>query len=271
MGEYVEIIDPTALDFADMTDIRLLRDHISNLLLARNTSDTLKIQKDQTGLFFRATMPDTALGNDTSTLVQRRDLSQCSWGFWLSDKDSVWTYNKTSGQPTRRVMRVEKVFDISLTTYAANPMTKAWISEARSEARDFVPDIEPYQNVLDHIENSKNMVHTENRAKSKTESSNAPFYECASNQVQNAQRAAVLAKAREIRAAHSKTEKPATGDWRADLAARQKQLAEMQERHEREYAESLKRSADTPEAFAETKRRLDYSLHLEAKYSAPVV
>lgn len=113
------------------------------------------------------------------------------------------------------------------------------------------------------------MKQTQTRAKGK-ESSQSPHYECASHQINNEARQKVIRKAQAI-AQSTKTEKPATGDWRADLAVKQKQLAEMQERHEREYAESLKRSEDTPEALAETQRRLDYSLGLAAKYAAPVI
>jgi len=113
------------------------------------------------------------------------------------------------------------------------------------------------------------MKQTQTRAKGK-ESSQSPHYECASHQINNEARQKVIRKAQAI-AQSTKEAKPENEDWRADIAKKQKQLVEMQARHEREYAESLKRSAETPEALAETKRRLDYSLHLEAKYSAPVV
>ena len=251
MGSYTESIAPQALSFTDMTDVRLLRDHISNLLLARNASSTLKLMVDKTGLFFRATLPDSALGNETADLLERRDLSQCSFGFMLEDSGSVWT-NGPNGVPRRTIVAINKVLDVSLVTYPASPMTKAWISDVRSEGRNSVPEIESYDTILHHIEKSQNMeLKSANyRAGSKTESSNAPFYECASHQVNNEARALVLKKAREI--ATGKKDDPAPEkDWRADLAQKQAYIAELKARHDKEYQEAGERHTKDHEAALE--------------------
>ena len=242
MSGYMETIHKDALKAADLSDIKLLRDHNQSLLLGRNVSGTLKIMIDQTGLFFRATVPDSSLGNETADLVERRDLSQCSWGFTSDEnKDSHWTQGP-SGVPRREIMHVHKVYDISLVTFPANPMTKAWTSTAtvRSDDPAYVPDIEPYKNVLDHIENSRSTtMQPEFRSKGKT-GANVPFYECNTLQIQNEARHSVMAKAREI--ATGKKEDPAPEkDGRVSLAEKQAKVAELQARHEKEYQEMLER------------------------------
>ncbi len=248
----METIHPDALKNADLTDIKFLRDHNQSLLLGRNVSGTLKIMIDQTGLFFRATVPDSSLGNETADLVERRDLSQCSWGFTSDEnKDSVWTQGP-SGVPRREIMHVHKVYDLSLVTFPANPMTKAWTSAAtvRSDDQAYVPDIESYKNVLDHIEHSRSTtMQTEIRSKGKL-GANVPFYECNTLQIQNEARHSVMVKAREI--ATGKKDDPAPEkDGRAELAARQAKVAYLQEKHAKEYQEAGERYTKQHEEFLE--------------------
>jgi HK97 family phage prohead protease len=250
MGGYMETIHPDALKNADLTDIKVLRDHNQSLLLGRNASGTLKTMIDQTGLFFRVTVPDSSLGNETADLVARRDLSQCSWGFTSDEnEDSTWTQGP-SGVPRRTIMHVHKVYDISLVTFPANPMTKAWTSEARSEDPAHVPDIEPYQSVLNHIENSRSTtMQPEFRSKAKT-GANIPFYECNTLQIQNEARHSVMAKAREI-ATGKKDDPTPEKDGRAELAARQAKVAFLQEKHAKEYHEAGERYTKEHEAALE--------------------
>lgn len=270
MGGYMESIHPDALKNADLTDIKFLRDHNQSLLLGRNASGTLKTMIDQTGLFFRVTVPDSSLGNETADLVTRRDLSQCSWGFTSDEnKDSTWTQGP-SGVPRRTIMHVHKVYDISLVTFPANPMTKAWTSEARSEDPAHVPDIEPYQNVLDHIENSRTM---QIRSKAKT-GANVPFYECNTLQIQNEARHSVMAKAREI-ATGKKDDPEKEKDGRAELAARQAKVAELMARHEKDYqafqdreeAKKVPVSAERMAYIREKNRLLADRVHREGRPS----
>ena len=240
MSGYIERIDSQALSTADLSDVRLLRDHNASLLLARNTTTTLRLQIDGTGLYFRATLPDTALGEETAELIARGDLSQMSWGFTLEETADVWT-KSPAGVPIRTIKKVLKVYDVSPVTYPANPATKVWASRAEAQNGE-TPEIEQYSEVLNYIQqqNSDSTMKHEVRSKGK-ESSFSPFYECASHQVNNEARAKVLRKAKEV--AGIKEPEPENGDWKSDLEAKQKYIAELQARNEREYAEFLKREA----------------------------
>jgi len=139
-GEYIEVISPKAFTRTKFDEVAFLRDHNPSLLLARNTAGTLKIQIDQRGLFFQASLTNGALADETFALVERGDLFQCSWGFRISEAGSVWTTR--NGVPVRTIVDVVQVFDVSLVTYPANPETKAW---TRSDILTFDlsgPDVE---------------------------------------------------------------------------------------------------------------------------------
>ncbi|MRB24805.1 HK97 family phage prohead protease, partial [Bacillus thuringiensis] len=84
----------------DFSDVRAFYDHQTGNLLGRTKSDTLSLTIDDTGLKFRLLLPNTQLGRDVYELVQRGDLSQCSFGFYVEDErwaeiDGVYHRNVT--------------------------------------------------------------------------------------------------------------------------------------------------------------------------------
>lgn len=119
MGNHWEQIAPGCFDKSDMSEIRLLRDHNPSLLLARIGTATMTVKTDSKGLFFRSTMPNTELGQETAKLLQSGVLTQLSWG-WSGTVDRWSTYQ---GRQLRIITAVRTVWDISLVTYPANPAT----------------------------------------------------------------------------------------------------------------------------------------------------
>lgn len=81
--EFVEQFAPGAFtdSLASGTDCRALYEHDYTQLLGRTTSGTLVLTEDNTGLRFELTPPDTQLGRDVLTLVERGDISGMSFGF----------------------------------------------------------------------------------------------------------------------------------------------------------------------------------------------
>ncbi|MDE9590664.1 HK97 family phage prohead protease, partial [Xenorhabdus bovienii] len=71
--EFVEQFTPNAFtnSLTNNTDVRALYEHDHMNLLGRTTSGTLKLTEDATGLRFELTPPDTQLGRDVLTLVER--------------------------------------------------------------------------------------------------------------------------------------------------------------------------------------------------------
>jgi len=68
-------------------DVLALFNHNHDALLGRTKVRTLRLSEDNPGLLAEIDAPDTTLGRDLVTLVQRGDLSGWSFGFVVLDED----------------------------------------------------------------------------------------------------------------------------------------------------------------------------------------
>lgn len=136
MGYFDEIIDSGALDQADLTDVRYLVNHNTQMIpLARsrrnNGNSTMKITPDAQGLNIDFVKLDTENNSDARALysaVKRGDISGMSFMFFV-DGDS-WE-NLESDHPTRHITRISSVLEVSAVTFPAYESTEIY---ARSEA-----------------------------------------------------------------------------------------------------------------------------------------
>ena len=126
-GSFWEDIAPDALKKADLSNVKLLRDHEAGTIVASVTAGTLKVSIDKIGIYFAATLPDTNQGRDIAVLVEKRIITQCSWGFQTKNGDGSQWLSTPNGTPVRRIVDVAKVFDISLCTFPANENTSVSI------------------------------------------------------------------------------------------------------------------------------------------------
>lgn len=115
LGGFIETVNRDAFDGVDLSDVRMFLQHDSSKLLARSASGTLELNIDDVGLHFRATLPNTTLGNDALEMIKRGDLNQCSFGFTVLE-DS-WT--KGEGIMYRSIDKVGQLFEISLVAIPA--------------------------------------------------------------------------------------------------------------------------------------------------------
>ena len=99
-------------------DVRLLVNHNPDLLLARTSSGTLKLDEDQTGLRVSADIADTQAGRDLRVLVDRGDMSQMSFAFRVLDDE--WDVTEDD-ELIRTILKVRELFDVSPVTYPAYP------------------------------------------------------------------------------------------------------------------------------------------------------
>jgi len=83
-----EIILPGAFDDVLNDDVRALFNHDSSMILARskNGEGTLQIGVDETGLYYEFEPPDTQVGRDLMTSIQRGDVDQSSFGFMIAPR-----------------------------------------------------------------------------------------------------------------------------------------------------------------------------------------
>lgn len=104
-------------------DIRALFNHNPDYVLGRNKAETLVLEQDSKGLFFRASAPDTTYANDLIESIKRNDVSQCSFGFrtikdnWFTEKVTL-EGGKQAERDARELLEV-KLYDVSPVTYSA--------------------------------------------------------------------------------------------------------------------------------------------------------
>lgn len=132
--EWVEIIDRGAFASTDMSDVVMVVDHSHNagdvLARSRNGEGTLDISVDDVGVKFRFAVPDTSVGRDIAQLIERGDISECSFAFWV--KADEWRYGVGFGDKTmdeRRILAVDKLADLSIVMRGAYPTTSVGIDE----------------------------------------------------------------------------------------------------------------------------------------------
>ena len=143
LGWFREIIDQGALDEADLTDVRFLVNHNTDMIpLARsrrnNGNSTMKMSVDLMGLNLDYVKLDTENNMDARALysaVERGDLTGMSFMFTIEDEE--WQ-DLESESPLRRIKRIGKVYEVSAVTFPAyeateiNARDKAALDSARA-------------------------------------------------------------------------------------------------------------------------------------------
>jgi HK97 family phage prohead protease len=117
LGGFVERILPGAFkhSLTKPDNIRALLEHDPQRLLGRVGSRTLSLREDTKGLYFELTLPGTSYASDLSALVERGDISGCSFGFHVPTGGDHW--DTIAGQLTRDLIAV----DLQEITITGNP------------------------------------------------------------------------------------------------------------------------------------------------------
>ncbi|GGL55869.1 HK97 family phage prohead protease [Sporolactobacillus putidus] len=117
---FIETVDPKALDGVDMSKVFCLYNHDFSNVLARTDTKTLTLKVDDKGLAFTCAIPNTSLGADVFENIQNGNVQGCSFGFTVAD-DQFDTDDQ--GNTTRRILKLDELFEISLTCIPAYPET----------------------------------------------------------------------------------------------------------------------------------------------------
>jgi HK97 family phage prohead protease len=129
----VEIVKPGTFTRAlkEKQDVRCLFNHDANFLLGRTEAGTLRLKEDDKGLQFANDLPDTQVGRDVRTSIDRGDLDGCSFAFNVTKQ--TWREESADGKTvsTREIEEVD-LFDVGPVTYPAYDGTSV---AARSEMR----------------------------------------------------------------------------------------------------------------------------------------
>lgn len=108
-------------------DVRALFNHDPNLILGRTKAGTLALNEDLKGLKVRILPPDTTLGKDLVKSIERGDISQMSFGFYIDAEEISYSDN---GNPHFTIVRAS-LFDVSPVTFPAYEETEVEVSSMR--------------------------------------------------------------------------------------------------------------------------------------------
>lgn len=97
-------------------DVKALFNHNPSLVLGSTRSKTLRLEVDDVGLRFEVDLPNTTYAADVRELVEREDISGCSFGF-LPGADQ-WSRAPDGGQ-LRTHTSIRDLVDVSLVSYPA--------------------------------------------------------------------------------------------------------------------------------------------------------
>ena len=127
-GWFEEEIVRGALDQTDLTDVRFLVNHNTDMIpLARsrrnNGNSTMQMRVDQDGLFLEKVELDVENNTDAKALysaVERKDLDGMSFMFSIEAEE--WDYTNPD-YPKRRITKIGSVVEVSAVTWPAYAST----------------------------------------------------------------------------------------------------------------------------------------------------
>ena len=123
MGFFDEIIEPGALDFANLKDVRFLVNHdVSRIPLARsrnnNANSTMQLMPDRLGMAIRVNLDveNNSEARNLYSAIKRGDITGMSFMFSIDSEE--WS-DMESEHPTRHIKRISDVVEVSAVTFPA--------------------------------------------------------------------------------------------------------------------------------------------------------
>ncbi|MEY9979030.1 phage major capsid protein [Lysinibacillus sp. RC79] len=116
LGGFVEVITPEALKEVDLSNVIMLHGHDYGKPLASVKAGTLKLEVDEIGLHFEATLQDTTYASDIYKNIEAGIVDSMSFGFEIGI-DSF--DKKEDGIVTRSIEKMNALHEISIVTIPA--------------------------------------------------------------------------------------------------------------------------------------------------------
>ena len=112
-GEVRETILPTALEGTDLSNVYLITGHnIEPDKVLGRSNVNMRLEVDETGLFFEAELPNTQHARDIYNLIESGLVDGMSFGFYCSDQVNPETL-------TRTITHIDELFEITITPFPA--------------------------------------------------------------------------------------------------------------------------------------------------------
>ena len=129
-GEVRETILPTALEGTDLTNVYLITGHNiePDKVLGRNGIN-MRMEVDETGLFFECELPNTQHARDIYNLIESGLVDGMSFGFRCSDEVNEATM-------TRTITHIDELFEITITPFPAYKEASVIVQKQRQATED---------------------------------------------------------------------------------------------------------------------------------------
>ena len=137
LGWFDEVIEPNALDNADLSDVRLCLNHDTSYVYARSRKtsahNTMRFEIQPDGMHIEAGLAigQSARHADAYTAVERGDITGMSFMFAIDDEE--WEGLDTD-HPLRRIKKISYVAEVSLCAFPAYEATNVEIDARCKEA-----------------------------------------------------------------------------------------------------------------------------------------
>ena len=130
LGGFYEYIAKGAFtdELIEKSDVRALINHDPNLILARSTSGTLKLEADEKGLRYELSIPETSYAQDLSINLKNGNISQSSFAFTVASDE--WS-SDDEGNDIRTITAIDRLYDISAVTYPAYNDSESYVVAQR--------------------------------------------------------------------------------------------------------------------------------------------
>ena len=122
LGGFREVILPGAFKrtLATSEYVRALYNHNADQVLGRVGAGTLRLEEDEIGLCFELDLPPTTYAKDLAALVERGDVSGCSFAFRVREGGETWEMR--DGEHVR-ILSALDLDEITITSNPAYPDT----------------------------------------------------------------------------------------------------------------------------------------------------
>lgn len=110
--EWEETIAPHALDNTDLSDVYLMVGHNPDNVLGR-AGKNVRLEVDETGLFFECELPNTQYARDWYNLVEDGIVDGMSFGF--NSESDTWSPDNVQ----RTINKITKLWEITITPFPA--------------------------------------------------------------------------------------------------------------------------------------------------------
>lgn len=121
--DYMERIEPTAFDEADLSDVVFRVDH-QGRVYARTSAGTVELWHDEHGLGQRTDLSRTQAAREVFADIEAGNYPKMSFAFTVAEGGD--SYDKATH--TRTISKIAKVFDVSPVSFPANPTTELSVS-----------------------------------------------------------------------------------------------------------------------------------------------